>query len=69
MCYFIERTQKCTKLFFNHYLFSFDVANLAFCFQTAKLFFNFFASVIEKTHKHTIVIAHIKSVISYTYHQ
>lgn len=20
MCYFIERTQKCTKLFFNHYL-------------------------------------------------
>ena len=22
MCYFIERTQKCTKLFFNHYLIS-----------------------------------------------
>ncbi len=19
MCYFVERTQKCTKLFFNHY--------------------------------------------------
>lgn len=23
MCYFIERTQKCTKLFFNHYLLEF----------------------------------------------
>ena len=27
MCYFIERTQKCTKLFFNHYLAVQDIEN------------------------------------------
>ena len=27
MCYFIERTQKCTKLFFNHYQEEYWIAN------------------------------------------
>ena len=51
MCYFRERTQKCTKLFFNHYLIF-----ILFCFYVItkeRLYIEFIAlncSINQKTH-------------------
>ena len=57
MCYFIERTQKCTKLFFNHYLTDENTILRLYCGD--KL-----STSVECYNKRTNIIGDFKKLIS-----